>query len=323
VIWLVLRRQRAALLLALALAAAVAVALVAMRLGAPSWASAEAMAGCPGRAAPCPGEDEIEAWVFGGGTLAVVLVLWLLPAAVGIVAGAGLFGGEISHGTHVFGWTQSIGRLRWWTTGLLVTGVPVAALVGLLSLLAGWALAPLRAVFGTGSLLDPTLFAVSGLLPMAYALLGFGLAAVAGLLLRNGLGAVALAAVACLAVQLGVGGLRAHYTPPQTAESTEVAVRWGVPLAHPQGAWIIGEGHLDARGEVVPPQTVVRAQDDCLATSAPEETACLRAIGVASSYLSYHPADRFWRFQLTETAIVLGLLAAVLAIGPVGLRRPA
>jgi hypothetical protein len=320
-IWLVLRRQRAALLLALALVAPVAVALVVLRSGAPAWATEQGMAGCPGRGTPrCPGEDEIEAWLFSAPILTIGLILWLLPWVVGIVAGASLFGREFDHGTHVFALAQSIGRLRWWATGLLVTGVAVAVLVGLVTSLAAWSLEPVRVLLGT-SPLQPPLFELSGPLPVLYALLGFGVAAVSGLLLRSGLAAVAVAAVVCLAVQVGVTGLREHYTPLESVESDNVSLRFIAAPDYPDGAWIVREGHLDFQGEIVPPEIVARAQENCFATTEQEDVACLRAVGVAERYVSYHPAERFWQFQLTEAAIVLAILAGALGLGLVGLRR--
>jgi hypothetical protein len=313
VIWLVLRRGRTARRFALGLVAAAAVALVVLRLRAPEWATEEVMAGCTGRArVACPGEDAIDLWLFGGQTMLVVLALWVLPSVVGIAVGAGLFGREFDHGTQDFAWTQGIGRLRWFGTGLLVAGLPVVLAVGLLGALAGWALEPVRAVFRTGSWLDPVLFGLTGLVPALSALLAFSLAAVAGLLLRGGLAAVAVAAVLCVTVQLGVGALRADYAEPETATSSAQVFY----PEQPRGAWVVDEGHVDAHGLLVPGDL-----DRCAYGSRQDESSCLYFAGVTDRYTSYHPAERYWPFQLAESAILLGVVAVSVLGCVAGLRR--
>jgi hypothetical protein len=310
-IWLVLRRQRAALLVAAGLVAATAVSLLVLRLRAPAWASEQAMAGCPWRLWPsCPGGDEIMAWMSDGHTTSTVLAVRVLPVVVGIATGVGLFGREFEHGTHVFAWTQSIGRLRWFATGLLVVGVPVAVVMGLLGVLTGWATEPLRVASGGGSAeVDLLTYATTGLLPSAYALLGFVLAAVSGLLLRSALAAVGLAAALCVVAQFWMATQQDFVGPMRTATSQLT----GTPT-YPDGAWIVETGYLDAQGRAVHP-----ALTGCPITSEQEAVACAQDAGAAARFVTYQPMGRYWSFQLAEAGTVLGLAGLALLGGLAGL----
>jgi hypothetical protein len=312
-IWLVWRRQRAALMLAFGLIAAIAIAMVIGRYVELDHAKSLGVASCLGNGlAACEGPawtgfvEELQS--YWGLTRSFLLIL---PAIVGVTAGGGLFGREFDHGTHVFALTQSISRLRWWGTGVLVAGLPAAAGIGILSLLTTWAFEPFDGTLPLQAL-TPPVFETSGLVPVAYTVLAFTVAAAAGLLLKSTPGAIAAALLVELTAQFGLGLLaRPSYARPSLATDTvaEAAGRLQDP-ALPTGSWQIASGFLDAAGQQLP-----------LSIPACATAACLRSAGAAQSYILYHPVSQYWPFQLTETTIYAVLAAAALGLGLTVLRR--
>lgn len=137
-VWLVWRRQRAALLVALGVAAALASVLAVGRWWTLATADELGLAGClPAAARACTESpwNEFRAG-FSSFYHLTRIALVVAPAVLGIIAGAGLFSRELERGTHVFTLTQSTGRLRWWAFGLLVSGIPVAVAAVLLTAVA-------------------------------------------------------------------------------------------------------------------------------------------------------------------------------------------
>jgi hypothetical protein len=47
---------------------------------------------------------------------------------------------------------------------------------------------------------------------------------------------------------------------------------------------------------------------------------CLSSLGYHTVF-EYHPADRFWAFQLIETGLLLGLAGVAIAVAALTLRR--
>ncbi len=321
-IWLVWRRQRVALLFAIGLAALVTVVTGVGRFVAVGIGSDRGVLPCLRgvRVAPC---DTSVWWDYLSGVSAslswTTVAMLVLPTVCGIIAGAGLFGRGLERGTHLFALSQSTSRLRWGATGLLVAGLPVAAAVAVAGVVAALAVRPFGNLTGD-SLIEPGRFLATGVLPAAYTLLAFGLAAVAGLLLRNALAAVAVAAVLQLLVLGALGlGARSGYLPADViltpvAATDEHSERLRTLLA--EGAVLTDHGYVDAQGREIEPIEVARM--DC---SPLGYTACLLSRGVTAEYVRYQPESRYWPFQAIEGGIVLALLAGSLGVGLWGLRR--
>ncbi|MFC5993319.1 hypothetical protein ACFQE5_03720 [Pseudonocardia hispaniensis] len=316
-IWLVWRRQRAALLVGLALVVGAAVVLVSGRLLFVADAQALGLEHC---LRPEPRCAEPAWWTLVEGYrwyLGLVhLGLIAVPLLLGMLAGAGLFGRELDRGTHVFALTQAVGRVRWWAVGLLAAGLPAVAAVAALTAVAAWALDPF-ARLRSPTPLSPPAFEIAGLAPIGYLLLAFIVAASAGLLLRGIPAALVVALVVQVGVLIGLSrSARAHYLPPEVARISIEAGAAAYSL--PDGAWPMELRFLDARGETVPPASAYRF---CMADTAQET--CLSRGGVATVEQEFQPASRFWPFQLIEVAILVVLSAGALALGLVGLRRRA
>lgn len=314
-IWLVLRRQRTALILAAGLVALLAAALVVGRLLFVADVAELGLERCTSVATRCDDAGWFAlAEQYGLYCSLTHLALLLAPLLLGLFAGAGLFGQELDRGTHVFALTQGVGRVRWWGCGLLVAGSGAALAAAALSALAGWALAPFRQ-FGTGALLTPS-FESSGLVPVAYTVLAFTVAAGAGLLLRSTPAAIIVAAVVQgLVLFILVTSARPQYLPPETARTpVALAESDGFPTV-PEGSWQLGFGYLDDQGRPVDDRVVFR---DCAGGDFDD---CLQRAGIAESLAWYQPSNRYWPFQIIETGVLAALSTAALALAFVGLRR--
>lgn len=318
--WLVWRRLRVPLAVALGLVALAGVVAVVGRF---AWVAAADARGL----LPCLGEQgtgvcESDVWSRFSADLGAfyrwfTLALIALPGVAGAVVGAGLFGGELARGTHVFALSQSVSRMRWFGTGLLVAGLPVAAAVALLTPLAVWWADPFDDVVHRSVLAEG--FLVSGVVPAAYAVLAFSVAAAAGLLLRSTVGALGLALAVQVAVLLITSTvLRPNYLPtervvtPITATSVD-----GYAPAEPDVLYVDG-GYVDARGRTVP--YAEAGTVECYGEQQ-EYADCLIAAGLSGFYTDYHPPSRYWPFQAIESGLLLALAAAALGAGLWGLRR--
>lgn len=319
--WLVWRRLRVPLAVALGLVALAAVVAVVGRF---AWVAAADARGL----LPCLGEQATG--VCGSGVWSrfsadfgvfynwFTLALIALPGVAGAVVGAGLFGGELARGTHVFALSQSVSRMRWFGTGLLVAGLPVAAAVALLTPLAVWWADPFDDVVHR-SVLGLDGFLVSGVVPAVYTVLAFSTAAVAGLLLRSTVGALGLA----LAVQVAVlvitsTALRPDYLPPERAVTPISATSVDDYGPAEPDSLHVDSGFIDARGRTVP--YAEAGTVECYGEQQ-EYADCLIAAGLSSFYTDYHPPSRYWPFQAIESGLLLALAAAALGAGLWGLRR--
>ena len=127
------------------------------------------------------------------------ILLTLAPALLGAFVGAPVLAREMESGTFRYAWTQGFGRWRW-TLGMLVPlAIAVAAAAGAVSVLSWWYFQPFFAAhFGTP--LAPALFDLRGVAYPAWTLAAFSIAALAGMLIRR----VVPAMAATLAVYLGL-----------------------------------------------------------------------------------------------------------------------
>jgi ABC-type transport system involved in multi-copper enzyme maturation permease subunit len=96
------------------------------------------------------------------------VLLFVLPALLGIFLGAPLVAREMETGTYRMIFSQSVSRRRWLLVKLVVGGVAAALSAGVASLvMSRWA-APIDQA---GSRVSPATFAARGIVPIAYAAL--------------------------------------------------------------------------------------------------------------------------------------------------------
>jgi hypothetical protein len=260
-----------------------------------------------------------------------VVVLYAVPAIIGIFWGAPLVTREIETGTFRLAWNQSVTRTRWLAVKLGLTGLAAMATAGLLSLMISWWASPVdRALAlpagrnGTDGLnrFAPLLFGARGITPIGYAAFAFALGVAAGVLIRRTVPAMAatLAVFTAALVTMSLW-VRPHLITPLHATSAlnpanidemfignngQMAVTGAVNMP---GAWVLSNQSINTSGHVFTgpaPQVCVSQTGSFRACQASLGRLHLRQL------VTYQPASRYWAFQGYETAIFLAL-ALVLA----------
>ncbi|MEE1761996.1 ABC transporter permease [Streptomyces sp. SP18BB07] len=229
-------------------------------------------------------------------------ILTIAPALIGAWAGGSLIGRELESGTAKLAWTQSVTPARWLATTLAVPAAVIVSgtvLLTLLNRLVWWREERLRDALGTRDWFAYSTFLGHGTVATAHALLALALGAVAGLLLRRSLPALA-AGVAGVAVVMGtLRTVRHHLWPVETLVSPSADRDWTGEL--------VDRGLVTTSGERVP-------DVGC------EEITCGRT-DIAAHYADFHPSSHFWPLQLVETAIVLTAATLLIRAAFLLLRR--
>jgi hypothetical protein len=232
----------------------------------------------------------------------------LFPVLLAMLVGAPLVAREFEHGTFRLVWTQSVTRPRWLTVklALVLGGCVLASLV--LTILLTWWYTPYVQLLGK---FNPAFFNIEGLVPMGRMIFALALAVCTGAALRKTIPAMFVTLIAYTGWVLTLQTvLRPNYLPPITLTGGDAL------LPRNPNDWILETGVRSATQHTIDPVQVVRA---CGGTG-PEVTACVHAHGWIE-FLTYQPADRYWLFQGIESAIFLGLAAALLALAVWWVRR--
>jgi hypothetical protein len=283
-------------------------------------AYAAAVAAChPATSATCG--DMITSLIGTNGFLANGFILKAVPPLIGAFAGAPVLARELETGTFRYAWTQGFGRWRWALAKLVPLAVLLAAATGALSVLLSWYYQPYLAT-GNQALgipqatpFDPGLFDLRGVAFAAWTLAAFAIGALAGMLIRRVVPAIAATLVAYAALAFAAGGfLRRHYLTPLLTSNPNL----------PGSAWIISQwwtkgGKFAFAGW--PPDSLF--QRFCPAGppgpvgpfGKPKAVAmaqCLTPHGY-TQWTSYQPASRFWPFQWIEGGWLLALSVLLIA----------
>ncbi len=284
-IWVTWRQHRAQALVCLAVLCAVA----AYAIGAGIWMrhtfDADSIPSCLARSggAGCPAAITSFADKFSQGVATIANVaLLIVPGLVGIVVGATALGQELERGTWRLAWSQTVPRNSWLVTKLgLVTGGLVAFGVAV-TVAMTWYHQPLDQVTAR---LQPLPGTAEGLTFTASLLCAFGLAVLAGLLLRNTVGAMVAAYVTweipTAVVTLLDGPIR--FPPPVTVR---LECHAGCPGVSVRSVPTV-TGHF---GDYV--MSIARSGGQLVVT--------------------YQPASRFWLVQLIGGGIYLFFAATAL-----------
>jgi hypothetical protein len=237
---------------------------------------------------------------------------WLnfVPAIVGVLLAAPLVL-ELEQGTYRLAWTQGVGRGRWLSArfGYVLLAAVVAGTVT--SLLFTWWRRPFDPVSGR---LEPSVFDLEGVVPVAYVLFAVALVVAIGALTRRTALAVAGGFVAFLAIRLAVMiWLRPHYLAPLRAT-------FAVKAREPSSGrdWMLGAAIVDRAGHPFDPGALFGLCPP--GSGGGDPAACFRRHGVLNQIV-YHPAGRFWLFQAIEFALFAGASVALVAVAVWAIRR--
>jgi len=322
--WVTWRQHRVALAGAAVLLGALAVWL--WRVGSSAHHAYAAAVGChPASSAACG----ILVGNFIGSMSAgqnIAIVLQVVPPLIGAFVGAPVLAREMETGTFRYAWTLGFGRWRWALAKLVLLGVAVTAAAGAFSLLFSWYYQPFFTQTFSGNVqipLDTTVFDLRGVAFAGWTLAAFAIGALAGMLIRRVVPALAvtLAVYAGLAVAVGAY-LRQHYISP-------LLLKNGSP---PGSAWIISQQWYGKNGQPVPGTTLAQA----LQQGAPQLAGGGKG-GIPESpfvnqwlvqhgftlWTTYQPGSRFWPFQWIEGGWLLALSALLLTAAVWLVRRRA
>ncbi|MEU5888230.1 hypothetical protein ABZ835_15540 [Streptomyces sp. NPDC047461] len=287
----VLRLHRAALIVWVLVTVAAALALL--------WAygpGAESAEAAWRRSCPV-GDDCMWDTTLNGYYRTVMLARWAIvymPYVVAAWAGA-VVGRELESGTARLAWTQGVTPTRWLAAKLAVPAALLTAGTAVLVLLH-------RMVYRANEFpldwvwYDDNTFTANGTLALALPLLALAVGALAGLLLRRALPALAVGLAVTVLVEYAADTVTPHLWPWQTALN---GLRSGPGT--PQNVLWGDQGALTATGERIP-------IPDC-----GDSMKCFTDHGVTGYYLDYHPASDFWPLQYVETGLLLAIAAAATA----------
>ncbi|MEU1405334.1 ABC transporter permease [Streptomyces sp. NPDC005728] len=240
----------------------------------------------------------------------LTFALAALPYLVAAWAGAALTGRELESRTAHLAWTQGVTPARWLTAKLALPALAVTTGTSLLVFLHqwGWSAAHGR-VDIMASRWDIWTFHTNGPATVALSLAALVAGALAGLVLRRALPALATALVATA----GLWGLAQWLMPhlwPAVTRVTGLEQGYGGSspgLEVDQGLVTRTGGHI--------------SEPFCYA-STPQD--CLRLFekqGAVGYFRTYHPDAHFWPLQLTTSAFLLALAALLTLAAFLVLRR--
>jgi ABC-type transport system involved in multi-copper enzyme maturation permease subunit len=240
-------------------------------------------------------------------------LLLFLPCLAGILFGAPLVAGELREHTNRLAWTQSVSRTRWLIVKWLVVGLTLVALASLLVLITQWwsgrVFVRLPLDLTLSGRIQPTLFAVTGVAPIAYTLFAFSLGAALGAIFRRTSWAVVGTVVGYTAVAfLMVFSIRSSLASQGFLSETTSTSDQYVTLPSPQ-PWNLGYGFRTIPGAHPPagassPGTIAQRCQERNYNYSPY-LQCLRANHVQGGF-SYQPAGHYWTLQWSEAAIYVG-----------------
>ena len=259
-------------------------------------------------------------------------ILQPLPVLIGAFVGGPLLAREMETGTFRYAWTQGFGRRRWALAKLVTLAVAVMVPAVLLSLELAWYYQPYFAPRNLSIALTeltpfyPALFDLHGVVFAAWTLAAFSIGALAGMLIRRVVPAIAatLAVYAGLAFTVGAF-LREHYLAPLVTTSS---------LNVPSSAWILSQWWTKG-GTTVSSAAMNHVIDNTFTSLNPTVNSPgqkYTAYNTVLQYLTehgytywtrYQPGSRYWPFQWIESGWLLALSAACIAAAVWLVRRRA
>jgi hypothetical protein len=319
--WVAWRRYRVTLIATAGVLAVLAVSLVVS--GEHVRSAYDAVHGCrPVTSARCRFLDEQFRNRYGpSGFLAPVLLF--LPGILGAFAGAPLLARELETGTFRYAWTQGVGRTRWAVSLLVPGAVGVAVVMAAFGALVSWHQQPLID-YGARSRLEPSAFPATGLAVAGWALVGFALAALAGLLWRRVLPAVATAFVLWFGLALLTAKIRAlDYLAPLKTTSLQLSSRnLFVSQWWTKGGVRVSPADINAKLESLGANVSGTSVRVHVSPGGVDPFQYLLQHGY-QQVTSYQPASRYWTFQWIEVGWLTGLSLILLGITFWLLRRRA
>jgi hypothetical protein len=248
-------------------------------------------------------------WTMGNTT---DILLQLAPALIGAFAAAPVLARELETGTFRYAWTQGLGRERQAIAKLTLLAVAITAAAGAFSLVSTWFFQPFLAQ-GDMTMLGASAFVTRGIAFAAWTLTAFTIGALAGMLIRRILPAMAVTLGAYLGLDLLTWlFLRPHY-PVALVTSNPGLFNGLSATASPWmlSTWWTGPGGKPASQSVV--NQVLALFPHNGAPTVKETPAQAFAQHGITQWWRYIPVSRFWPMQFIEAGWLLALSVLLIA----------
>ncbi|MFJ8856996.1 ABC transporter permease subunit [Streptomyces sp. NPDC102451] len=240
--------------------------------------------------------------------LSIGSYLGYIPVLAGVLLGAPLIAGDLETGTAKLVTSQSVSRMRWLTVKLAVPAAVLALSTGVLSAVLTWWWNPVKG-FSEG-LIWTAFFSVTGVVPVAYALLTFTVGVAVGLVLRRTL--VSMVVTLGIVVALGFVWSELWRSLGNVMSiNTDKGVGPGlVPPELPDQAEQQGQGtyFLTSSGDRLDWTTCLDQMENDKA-----HTACLESKHVIGWSLDYLDVSQMQTMQWLGAGAMFALTAAVAA----------
>ncbi|MFF7730621.1 transporter [Streptomyces sp. NPDC008001] len=314
-LWLAWRQQRALIVTGAAVLLAVTVWVVVQRADMTGFISSHHIdaATCKGWDGKCESEasrkllDDYTGLIRALGTFSAAV-----PVLIGVFWGAPLLGRELESGTWKLALTQGVGAGRWFASRFALAAVCTVLGSALLAALVAWWWSPVSNMLNGLYWHDGYIFNATGPAAVACALFGLAAGTAAGLLIRRTLPAMATVLAVVAGLRFLLNTFRSDWIAPTARISQGDAPRPDVG-----SAWSTGEfGFIDAAGRKH------AIADACpWGEGLPDLKTCMAQKGFTGRYHKVYPSSDFWTFQWIETAVFLGLAAALTVLVCYVLRR--
>jgi ABC-2 family transporter protein len=243
----------------------------------------------------------------------IAALLQVVPALIGAFVGAPLLARELETGTFRFAWTQGFGRQRWAVAKLVPLAVVLTAATGALSVLFSWYYQPFFAEQQQSPFV-PYLFNLRGVAFAAWTLAAFAIGALAGMLIRRVVPAIAATLAVYTGLTLAVDlYLRQRYMAPLATSNPNL----------PGSAWVISQWWTKGSQPVSQATINQILQGYQPAATQIGPNTFQKGIGINpvqyltqhgyTLWTSYQPASRFWPFQWIEGGWLLALSVLLIA----------
>ncbi len=247
-----------------------------------------------------------------------------MPVLIGAFLGAPLLARELETGTFRYAWTQGFGRWRWTLAKLVPLAILLVAATGAVSVLLSWYYQPYLATgnqahgLAEQSPFSAGLFDLREVAFPAWTLTAFAIGALAGMLIRRVVPAIAATLVVYTGLAFAAGGyLREHYLTPLLTTKFSL----------PGDAWIFSRWWTKG-GTTLSQSSMRQVMDPVfqrLMPAVPQDQVHLYKMPTllnAENYLaqhgytywtSYQPGSRFWAIQWIEGGWLLALSVLLIA----------
>jgi ABC-type transport system involved in multi-copper enzyme maturation permease subunit len=230
------------------------------------------------------------------------ILMQLAPVLIGAFAGAPLLARELENGTYRFAWTQGMVRERQAIAKLALLGVTIVILVGAFGELFSWFFQPFLYPENVNRLTE-TVFASSGIVFPAFALVSFAIGAFLGMLFRRVIPALAATLGVYLAVRLAAWGVRKYYPVAVVTGNSKIFGTFSTPGV-PGYPWILSTWVTGPGGQPASPSTA-----NAILNGPPGGS-------VPTGYTEWNrwiPLTHYWPMQFIEAGWLLVLAVALMA----------